>query len=154
MAILLELLLQLEEQASFREQSKAFREPLKQILRDTIELTAERIAIAENNLKGHLFISAVLGQVEAIEAGTSPEMGAVDGAMRSARASYELLAARVPSLTAEREAESQDLVSNTGGEMLIMQDPAMDLAMQNWNMDFLDLPDSWRYSGFEEDKCW
>ncbi len=157
MVIFLELLQQLEEQAPFLEQSKAVREPLKQTLRDTIDLAAERISIAENNVKGHLFISAVLGQVEAIEQGKSPEVGALEGARRSGKICYELLSARVPPPGGTARKESQEaaaIVLNSGaGGVMDGQEGAMDFNMRDWALDF-DVPDGWLFAGWEEDKCW
>jgi hypothetical protein len=78
--IFFELVTQLKEQDSFIEQSKEFRQPLKNILRDGCDLLAARISVAGNNVKGHLLFSAALGQIEAMETGTSPYQGAIEGA--------------------------------------------------------------------------
>jgi len=158
--IFFELLKQLEEQAPFVEQSKAVREPLKQVLRDTIELAAERISIAENNVKGHLFISAVLGQIEAIEQGKSPELGALEGARKSGRICYELLSARVPPPVGTGEKVSQEAAVLNSGVPGVMgwqeggaAASAVDFNIQDWALDF-DVPDGWLFAGWEEEKCW
>jgi hypothetical protein len=135
--IFFELVTQLKEQDSFIEQSKEFRQPLKNILCDGCDLLAARISVAENNVKGHLLFSAALGQIEAIEARTSPYQGAVEGAKRSAEICFALLADKLPILTPESENTLQD---------------GIDFSMRDWSMDFV-MPDAWLFSGWDGGQC-
>jgi hypothetical protein len=135
--IFFELVTQLKEQDSFIEQSKEFRQPLKNILRDACDLLAVLISVAENNVKGHLLFSAALGQIEAMEAGTSPYQGAVEGAKRSAEICFALLADKLPILTQESENTPQDGIG---------------FSMQDWSMDFV-MPDAWLFSGWDGGQC-
>jgi hypothetical protein len=84
--------------------------------------------VAENNVKGHLLFSAALGQIEAIEAGTSPSQGAVEGAGKSADICLGLLADKLPILTPESDNTLQD------------------------GMDFV-MPDSRLFSGWDGGQC-
>jgi hypothetical protein len=133
-AVFFELVTQLKEQESFIEQSKNFRQPLKNILLEARDLLAVRIMVAENNVKGHLLFSAALGQIEALEAGTSPSQGAVDGAGRSAEICLGLLADKLPLLISESDDAHQD---------------AIGFDMHTWSdMDFV-MPDAWLFSGWD-----
>jgi hypothetical protein len=131
--IFFELITQLKEQDPFIEQSRVFRQPLKNILHDACDLLAVRVSVAENNAKGHLLFSAALGHIDAIEAGTSPHQGAVEGAKRSAEICFDLLAEKVPILTPESENTFQ------GG---------MGFGIEDWSMDFV-MPDAWLFSGWD-----
>jgi hypothetical protein len=131
--IFFELVTQLREQDSFVAQRKEFRQPLKNILCEACELLAVRVSVAENNVKGHLLFSAALGQIEAMEAGTSPYQGAVEGAKTSAEICFGLLAGKVSISTPEFENILQD---------------EMGFGMQDWSMDFV-MPDAWLFSGWD-----
>jgi len=128
-----ELITQLKEQDSFIEQNKELRQPLKNILHDACDVIAVRISVAENNVKGHLLFSAALGQIEAMETGTSPYQGAIDGAKRSADMCFELLAEKEPVLVPEAEDTPRD---------------EMGFDIQDWGMDFV-MPDAWLFSGWD-----
>lgn len=87
----LELVYQLEEEALkplFGVQSaraRATREPLVQVIKDTINSRKERIYAYEANVKDHIFNSMLLGQIEAAENGGDVMKGIVEAAMRSLR---------------------------------------------------------------------
>jgi hypothetical protein len=131
--IFFELIAQLKEQDSFIEQTKEFRQPLKNVLNDACDLLAVRVLVAENNVKGHILFSAALGQIEAIESGKSPYQGAVEGAKKSAEICFEVLADKISMLASESENVLQ-------GEM--------DFGIQDWIMDFA-MPDTWLFSGWD-----
>jgi hypothetical protein len=96
MVIFSELMMQIEEDdGSSTTSSAATREPLKQLLRNIIELAAERIKLVENNVKGHLFICIVLAQVEAMEKGISIEEPVLLAAKKSLNLCLELLKERI-----------------------------------------------------------
>jgi hypothetical protein len=54
--------------------SSHYRDSLKQAVKDVLSLSLERIQQGETNIKSHMFLSAILAQVEAIEAGTPYEL--------------------------------------------------------------------------------
>lgn len=132
-----ELVNQLKEQAPFISQSKDFRQPIKNLIIDARDLLAVRIAVAENNVKGYLLFSAALGQTEAIEAGTSPSQGAVEGARRGAEVCLGLLGDKLHLLEPEVELDST------------VQDE-LEFCMQEWSMDFV-MPDAWGWDGGQFD---
>ncbi|CZR68899.1 uncharacterized protein PAC_18800 [Phialocephala subalpina] len=171
MVVFAELLAQFDEEGTFTEQSRAAREPLKQALRDIVDLSALRISQAENNIKGHLFISVVLAQVEAMELGIPAEKMVMDAARNSAELCMGLLAKRIP-LTADNDeymrhidngsavdgvgiaamgtAAGQDFGFGTGVGMGT-DAMGMDLVMDS---QYFNLPDSWLISGWEDNQPW
>ncbi|TVY35307.1 Transcription factor [Lachnellula subtilissima] len=128
-----ELVTQLKEQDSFISQSQELRKPLKDILREACELLAVRVSVGKNNVKGHLLFSAALGQIEAIEAGTSVSQGAVEGAKRSAEICSALMADTESVLAPELESTQQD---------------GLGFETQDWSMDFV-MPDAWLFSAWD-----
>lgn len=75
-AISLELIAQAESQRldGTLHHNSQYRGLLKKSLKDMISLSLERIQQGETNIKSHVFLYMILAQVEAIEAGTSPEL--------------------------------------------------------------------------------
>lgn len=68
------------------------REPLKQVVRALLAVAAERTRGrgGETNVKGHMFLSLVLAQVEAMEEEGTVEEGVVVAVARAARDSLEV----------------------------------------------------------------
>jgi hypothetical protein len=93
--------------------------------------------VAENNAKGQLLFSTALERIEAIEAGTSPSQGVVEGAGRSADICLGLLADKLPILTPESDNTLQD---------------GMGFGMQDWGLDFV-MPDAWLFSCWDGGQC-
>ena len=152
MVIFAELLTQIEEDTTASEHSKAAREPLKQCLRDVITLSANRIAEVENNIKGNLFISLILAQLEAIEEGVDPAQRVLDTATKSADKCYRLLSTRFSAINVPVQAPESGLndLLGFGGA----QDFGMDFTMQDWTLDQDSNQDAWFKSGFEDGAWW
>lgn len=94
----LELLTQLEEDSSpFVSASinSLSRKELHKALEDALDLAARRIEAGETNAKGHVFISCMLGQIDAMLAGRSPEQGIMDAAKKSVELVYGLMRAKM-----------------------------------------------------------
>ncbi|KAH7411453.1 hypothetical protein BKA64DRAFT_381731 [Cadophora sp. MPI-SDFR-AT-0126] len=72
---------------------------LKQGVKDMIELSAERIRQGETNIKAYMFLSMVLAQVDAMEAGTSIEYSDALSARDSLLFCYGLLQTRAAALS-------------------------------------------------------
>ncbi|KAG8164237.1 hypothetical protein KVR01_006155 [Diaporthe batatas] len=75
------------------------RDLLKRAARDLLALSERRIRHGETNVKAHMFMSMVLAQVGAVEAGGSTGAGSVElaitrAAMESLRACHEMLGSR------------------------------------------------------------
>ncbi|KAF7184681.1 hypothetical protein CNMCM7691_006043 [Aspergillus felis] len=70
-AISLELLAHVETQRlnGTLHRTRQYRDFLKQAVRDLISLSEERIRQGETNVKNHMFLSMILAQAEAVEAG-------------------------------------------------------------------------------------
>jgi hypothetical protein len=145
--IFAELCMQLEEDSSFTEQSRAAREPLKEIMRDVIKLSAERLAVVENNVKCHLFTSVILAQIEALDNGTSPESAVLEAAKNSALLCYNLLQSRIP-----HDQQTNEEIPLVQEEVSAIRTHDFDMvfagAGPDWSMDD-DSPDSWIFSSFE-----
>lgn len=73
------------ESFTTKQERREGREPLKRILRDAIKLCEQRIEFGANNVKGHLFLSAIYAQMEGAEDNTDSNTAAVQGAINSAR---------------------------------------------------------------------
>jgi hypothetical protein len=87
---------QLEEEGpTFTQETKASRETLKKCLRDVLQLSADRIAMGENNILTHLLILVALAHVEAIKEGVNPEPIVLESAKKSALLCYDLMSARI-----------------------------------------------------------
>ncbi|KAE9382255.1 hypothetical protein N431DRAFT_360951 [Stipitochalara longipes BDJ] len=152
MVIFAELWSQIEEDGTFSENGKLSREPLKQCLREVIALSANRITEVENNIKGHLFMSLVMAQVEAMEEGLDPAPRVLDAATKSADMCYGLLAARYSTMNGSIPPPARcphETQAFWGGP-----DFGMDFAMQDWTLDPESNQDSWFKSGFEDGAWW
>lgn len=156
MILCLELVVQLEEEANdtgYKTQwTKTLREPLIQVVRSMIDLLAKRLLEGENNVQGHLFMSTALGQIEAMERGTSPEQGIFEAAKRSLTECYEVLKARTapadtgPSPMVDFQ-DPMDGQSSNGDLLLGSQDFDFDF-MQNADLDY-GMPNSWLFPGWD-----
>ncbi|RAH65075.1 uncharacterized protein BO66DRAFT_475273 [Aspergillus aculeatinus CBS 121060] len=87
-AISLELLAHAETQRlnGTLYRTRQYREFLKQVVRDLIALSEDRIRQGETNVKNHMFLRMILAQVEAVETGKAVEIEVA----RAARDSLEL----------------------------------------------------------------
>ena len=134
MKIFQELYTQIEEEGpTFTHETNASRETLKQCLRDIIDLSVDRITVGENNVKGHLFISVVLAQVEAMEEGINPEPVVLESAKKSSLFCYDLLSTSIAKVKSSLpiNASSSGVFQDFRG----LQDFGMDFTMQDWSMD-------------------
>ncbi|KAG0650849.1 Transcription factor [Hyphodiscus hymeniophilus] len=169
----LELITQLEEESPMmrNELERHSREPLKAYIAYMIELTKRRVSLGENNIKGHLFLSAVSAQIDALEKGEDPDPLIAEAAKRSAEVCYGMLKQRTkkpPSSIVMDEviARSQDEKEsslygygsgNLGGQMEFGTDMdhefAFEYLMPDANVNF-DIPESWLFEGWEEHHEW
>jgi len=154
MVIFAELWSQIEEDITFSEQGKASREHLKQCLREVITLSANRIAEVENNIKGNLFMSLLMAQIDAMEEGIDPGASVLDTATKSADRCYDLLVARYSNMNdsippVDNDNGANDTVGFWGG-----QDFGMDFTMQDWTLDPESNQETWFKSGFEDGAWW
>ncbi|KAH8802922.1 fungal-specific transcription factor domain-containing protein [Xylogone sp. PMI_703] len=148
-SLTLELLNQIEEdsQGLSVQQNKQNREPLFRLLRDMILLLAERIKIHENNVKGHLFMSMSLAQIEATEAGIPPESVFADAARASLTTCYELMKARIKG--GESPEESSQRPQNEAVQNGNAPNTEYNFT-DEYDLSNFVLPDSWLFQGWNE----
>lgn len=158
----LELITQLEEESPLmrNEAECKAREPLEQYIAYMAELTAQRISLGENNIKGHLFISAVSAQIDALERGVDPDPLIAKAAKESAEMCYGLLKARIKKPPSSVVMESEPTAGDDNGNgmlefgsMEMDQEFAFEYLMPDANMNF-DIPESWLFEGWEEHQEW
>ena len=146
----LELITQLEEDGSnmVLQRNKASREPMREAVRKMISLSEKRVQIGGNNFKGHVFLSMAMGQIDAMEAGTSPEQGISDAAKKSVEYCHDLLKARIPVAPTSSRPVDQDSQELGGEKPSNVEDLGFDY-LQDANFDF-EIPDSWLFpAGYE-----
>lgn len=100
-AICLELLAEVDAQAAdgTLHRKSAYRDLLKQAVRDLMVLFTERIRRGETNIKSHMFLSIVLAQAEAIETDAPPRLRMAQSAVESLDICTGLLQNRVDTST-------------------------------------------------------
>ena len=116
--ISLELIGQVEDQChdgTLRRNSQS-REILKEAMRKMISLSEKRIRQGETNVKSHMFLSMVLAQAEATEAGTPCELNMAQSAMDSLEFCLELLRTRVSTISLPCLDNTGLTTSNHSGE--------------------------------------
>ncbi|GKT49034.1 uncharacterized protein ColSpa_09215 [Colletotrichum spaethianum] len=64
---------------------------LKQVMKDLVAKSTERIRQGDTNIKGHVFLSMVMAQVDAIEAGVPGDLKIARNAKESVDLCYSLL---------------------------------------------------------------
>jgi hypothetical protein len=101
------------------------REILKQTVRDILSLSAERVRHGETSTKLHMFLSMVMAQVEAVEAGTQCE----DRIAQSARDSLEICQELL-----QPQAENLSMFS-PGGTRSTSTDPVSGVGSYGLEMD-------------------
>ena len=147
-----ELHTQLEEEGpSFTQETKANRETLKQCLRDTMDLTVDRITTGENNVMGYLLLSVFLAQVEATEEGICPELVILETAKKKLLFCYDLLSARMVGIhdLIPVDTDSSGVFQDSGSP----QDFGKDFTFQEWSID-QDIQGSWLQSACEDGVWW
>ena len=93
----LELITQLEEDSVNLsvEINRAQRKPYRDAIQAVIDLAEERLHLGETNVKGYLFLSMALGQIDAMENGVVIEEGIYNAAKQSATKGHEILISRL-----------------------------------------------------------
>jgi hypothetical protein len=147
LVIFAELSMQLEEDSSLTKQSRAAREPLKEIMREIVKLSADRLTAVDNNVKCHLFTSVILAQIEALDNGTNPEAAVLESAKNSAMLCYDLLQSRIP-----HDQQTNEEIPPEQEETSAIRTQDFDMVFAGAGPDWIlddDVPDSWIFSSFE-----
>ncbi|KAJ8071760.1 hypothetical protein OCU04_002076 [Sclerotinia nivalis] len=119
------------------------------ILRSGRDWAANRISRGDTNIKGHVFISCLCGQIEALQKNTSTEEGIITDARKSVEYCLQLMKDKLRDQEAQMNAEaSRNLSMNTG-----LDGVNWDAVMQDPGVEF-DLPGDWVFSGWEDSYLW
>lgn len=100
----------------------ALWQPLRAAAGKVLALQAERFKAGESNVKGHLFFSVAVGQIDALAQGTAPEVGIYEAARRSLQFTYDILRAEttVTATAADRSARQDgDQGRQDAGELTV-----------------------------------
>lgn len=149
----LELITQLEEDSANLsvERNRTQRIPYRDAIQEVIKLAEQRLQLGETNIKGYLFLSMALGQINAMEDGTAREEGIFNAAKKSATKGFEILTSRLAWRTTSlydgyNHQEGQDGRSSMNGGTNGMADQ-----MPTNNVDFnFDELSSWLYPTTDE----
>ena len=126
----LELISQLEEDSVNLSVgiNRAQRKPYRDAIKAVVDIAEERLQLGETNIKGYLFLSMALGQIDAMENGEVIEEGIYKAAKESATKGYEILnsrlAWRIPVSDAGRNAPGSqgDILLPNGAANGMMED--------------------------------
>jgi hypothetical protein len=91
-----------------------YRDVLKGAVRDMLSLSEERVRLGETNVKSHMFLSMILAQVEAVEAGAPVELQVARSARDSLELCYGILSARASSIPESLTAPSDAGIEAAG----------------------------------------
>ena len=135
----LELMTQLDEdtESMSLERNRIQRQPYRDAIKGVIALAENRMQLGETNVKGYLFLSMGLGQIDAIQNGAVPEEGIFAAAKQSATRGYEILSARLTpqnatSHDATNTQEAQDCVLKANGALQGPLNENMDFNFDEW----------------------
>ncbi|KAF7863219.1 hypothetical protein EAF04_007301 [Stromatinia cepivora] len=119
------------------------------ILRSGRDWASNRILRGDTNIKGHVFISCLCGQIEALQKNTSTEEGIITEARKSVEYCLQLMKDKLRDQEAQMNAEvNRNLSMNTG-----LDGVNWDTVMQDPGVEF-DLAGDWVFSGWEDSYLW
>ncbi|CAI0649383.1 unnamed protein product, partial [Colletotrichum noveboracense] len=109
-----------------------YRALLKSSAKDLIEMSAERIRQGDTNIKGHMFLSMIVAQVEAMEEGHSGEHMIAQSAKNSLDFCNSVLQRRLESVPSPWSTDTSTMTADREGQEAFAID---------WDFDFF-LPDT------------
>lgn len=113
--ICLELIMQLRDDSS-PSTSSLSRNELYSAVRDSVDITRRRVLAGETSVKGHVFFACALGQIDAMQSGTSSEQGVMSAAKTSLESCYAILEARAGRIAPLPLDEIDDVRRDMGGQ--------------------------------------
>lgn len=113
--ICLELIMQLRDDSS-PSTSSLSRNELYSAVRDSVDITRRRIIAGETSVKGHVFFACALGQIDAMQSGTSSEQGVMNAAKTSLESCFSILEARAGRIASLPVDEIDDGWRDMGGQ--------------------------------------
>lgn len=81
-----------------------------------MDITRRRVLAGETNVKGHVFFACALGQIDAMQSGTSSEQGVMNAAKTSLVSCYAILEARAGRTASLSVDEIDDGRRDMGGQ--------------------------------------
>ncbi|KAK2776999.1 C6 zinc finger domain-containing protein [Colletotrichum kahawae] len=109
-----------------------YRALLKSSVKDLIEMSAERIRQGDTNIKGHMFLSMIVAQVEAMEEGHSGEQMIAQSAKNSLEFCNSILLRRLENVPSPWNTDTSTMAADREGQEAFAID---------WEFDFF-LPDT------------
>ena len=145
LAVGLELISQIDEDRTNRavQRNQAYRDSVKDALKKMNLLWEKSVRIWDNNVKGHLFFSMVIGQIEAMESGGSLEEGIANAARSSLSHCLDLLQARIQPDGPDSSHNDKDFEGSEGA-------PIAGLGLQDLEFPF-DMLSPWLFQPYNED---
>ena len=146
--------LQEDEENMTLAENKRQREPIREAIERIILLGKERLRMGDTNIKGLLFLGMAMGQIRAMEAGTSPDEGILSAAMHTAVEGYDIMKAQFPSkatldidtgIEFQQEGVREELTDAMG------QGLGMEALLNDTTLNFnIEDTTSWLFPPFEE----
>jgi hypothetical protein len=155
MLIFLELITQLENESSafLKKRNQARREPLLEDARNLVQYAQDRLWYGETNVKGYVFVSMAMGQVDAMLSNSSTKDAIVKSASESLVVCHDILRSTAANLLS-RVTMDPNVACGIGDDAMAI--PTIDDInfdfMNDGNMDF-GLASSWFVRQWE-DKVW
>lgn len=150
--VFIELIAQLKEDGSelMKERNKARRQPLLDDARKIHQFAIDRILNGETNVKGCVFLSMAMGQVEALQSGTPVTDGIRQAANDCLALCYSTLKRTATTATPDAPADPEQW--DYGSDKLLSEQYSTDAGidfLEDGTLDF-DAPGSWLFEGWEE----
>ncbi|KAF7895301.1 hypothetical protein EAF00_007115 [Botryotinia globosa] len=118
---------------------------LLRVLRSGRDWSTERIMRGDTNIKGHVFVSCLCGQVEALQKAAPADEGIITEARKSVNHCLQLMTDKYKELEIQISAETNRNLSMNSG----LNGVDWDAMMQDANAEF-ELPGEWVFSGWED----
>jgi hypothetical protein len=155
MLVFLELITQLENEGSafLKKRNQARREPLLEDARNLVQYAQDRLWYGETNVKGYVFVSMAMGQVDAMLSNSSTKDAIVKSASESLVVCHDILRSTAANLLS-RVTMDPNVACGIGDDAMAI--PTIDDInfdfINDGNMDF-GLASSWFVQQWE-DKVW
>ncbi|TGO21656.1 hypothetical protein BPAE_0207g00110 [Botrytis paeoniae] len=118
---------------------------LLRVLRGGRDWASNRIMRGDTNIKGHVFISCLCGQIEALQKAAPADEGIITEARKSVNHCLQLMMNKYKEQETQISAEANRNLSMNSG----LNGVDWDAMMQDSDVDF-ELPGEWVFSGWED----
>ncbi|KFY92776.1 hypothetical protein V498_04746 [Pseudogymnoascus sp. VKM F-4517 (FW-2822)] len=139
-----------EEGTAFAQETKGSREPLKQCLRDLLDISVTRVTLEENSAMIRLLLVIILSLLDAKEEGIDPEPVVLEAGKKNSLLCYDLMSSRATAANALLPVETSS--HNIFGNFEDPLDFGMDFTMQNFGDQ--DIQGSWLRFACDDGVLW